>query len=915
MTDSKTGPEESRPLSQEELDALVAAADTGGRQMSGALGTFVLVLAVSWSLFQLWFASPIPFMVNWGVFNDTEARSIHLAFALFLAFAAYPASRSTVQLVLGIGVPLVLTGLFIYGSAGDLPVWVPPLLTLPVIGAILLGSPHDRLPPWEWALAIVAAACALYLFIFYEGIADRVGAPITQDFVVAIIGITLLLEATRRSLGPALTIVASCFLAYTFLGQLMPDIISHKGNSLSEVVNHQWITTEGVFGIALGVSTSFVFLFVLFGSLLDRAGAGNYFIQVAFSLMGHMRGGPAKAAVVSSAMTGLISGSSIANVVTTGTFTIPLMKKVGFSSEKAGAVEVASSVNGQIMPPVMGAAAFLMVEYVGIPYFDVVTHAFLPAVISYIALVYIVHLEAMKAGMEGMERAYTPKPIIQRLIGTAFGIIVICALSFAVYYGMSWIRPTFGNSAGYIVFGFLTAVYVVLLWLSTKYPTPEMSDLDKPGAKLPLPGPTVKSGLHFILPVVVLVWALMVDRLSPGLSAFWATSFMVFILVTQRPLAAILSGEGSRLAGEFAAGITDLIEGLAAGARNMIGIGIATATAGVIVGVVSQTGVGSALADVVEVLSGGNILAILFLTAVLSLILGMGLPTTANYIVVSALLAPVIVTLGQQNGLIVPLIAVHLFVFYFGIMADVTPPVGLASFAAAAVSGGDPIRTGVVAFFYSLRTAALPFLFMFNTELLLIEVGWAQGILVFLIATAAMLLFAAATQGWFLTRNKIWESALLLLVAFSLFRPGFWMDMVVPPHVETAPTEIAEAAAATPEGEDLRLRVLGVNELGDPLEFVALLPLEAGATGEERLENAGVVLVERDGKIIIDDVLYDSAAAKAGLDWDQEVLRVLRPTDQPSKYLMFLPAFLVLGLVIMLQRARAPKPAPATATS
>ncbi|MCX8228159.1 MAG: TRAP transporter fused permease subunit, partial [Sulfitobacter sp.] len=593
--------------------------------------------------------------------------------------------------------------------------------------------------------------------------------------------------------------------------------------------------------------------------------AGNYFIQVAFSLMGHMKGGPAKAAVVSSAMTGLISGSSIANVVTTGTFTIPLMKKVGFSSEKAGAVEVASSVNGQIMPPVMGAAAFLMVEYVGIPYFDVVKHAFLPAVISYIALVYIVHLEALKAGMVGLERPYTPKPILQRLLVSAFIVACICALSFAVYYGMGWLRPAFPNSAGYIIFGALTAVYAALLYVGSKEEPLKLDDPDAPVTRLPMPGPTVRSGLHFILPIVVLVWALMVDRLSPGLSAFWATTYMVFILVTQRPLMAIFRGE-SQFANDVVEGLKDLIDGLIVGARNMIGIGIATATAGIIVGVVSQTGVGSALADVVEILSGGNILAILFLTAILSLILGMGLPTTANYIVVSALLAPVIVTLGQQNGLIVPLIAVHLFVFYFGIMADVTPPVGLASFAAAAVSGGDPIKTGVVAFFYSLRTAALPFLFIFNTELLLINVTMVQGIFVFIVATFAMLLFAAATQGWFLAKNRFYETIALLLIAFTLFRPGFWMDMVFPPYLEEAPAEIVQAAADTPIGQDLRIRVSGVGDLGDPIEFVALLPISTGTTGEEKLEAAGIVTRMDGDKMIIDDVLYDSPASLAGLD-------------------------------------------------
>lgn len=894
-------------LSQEELDELVASADTGGRSAGPFITRLIMVVAIVWSLFQLWIASPLPFMLGWGVFNDTEARSFHLAFALFLAFLAYPAARSPFQLVLAVGVPALLTFLFIYGAKDGTPIWWIPIVGVAVIAAVLLGSPKNRVPPWEWGLAIAGAVASLYIYFAYQGIAQRVGAPILQDFVIAAIGIMVLLEATRRALGPALMIVASCFLIYTFLGPHMPSIIAHKGNNLSEVVNHQWITTEGIFGIALGVSTSFVFLFVLFGSLLDKAGAGNYFIQVAFSLMGHMRGGPAKAAVVSSAMTGLISGSSIANVVTTGTFTIPLMKRVGFNSEKAGAVEVASSVNGQIMPPVMGAAAFLMVEYVGIPYFDVVKHAFLPAVISYIALVYIVHLEAMKANMQGLPRAYEPKPLVAWLISLAFTIAAICALSFAVYYGMGWIRPAFGASAGYVVFALLVAVYVGLLYVSCREARLKMEDPNAPVTKLPVPGPTIRSGLHFLLPVVVLVWSLMIDRLSPGLSAFWAAAFMVFILITQRPIEAMFRGEGD-FGGAVKRGFRELLEGLEAGARNMIGIGIATATAGVIVGAVSQTGVGSALADVVEVLSGGNIMAILVLTAILSLILGMGLPTTANYIVVSALLAPVIVTLGQQNGLIVPLIAVHLFVFYFGIMADVTPPVGLASFAAAAVSGGDPIRTGVVAFFYSLRTAALPFLFIFNTELLLIDVNWAQGIFVFVVSTIAMLLFAAATQGWFLARNRIYETVLLLLVAFTLFRPGFWMDMVVPPFEDVPPAQIEQAFGDAQVGQDIRMTVNGMNAVGDPVTFTALIPVPEGETGADRVLAAGIEWIDNDGKVIIDNVTFDSVAQKAGLDWDQEIVAVKAPAPQPSKYWMFIPALVLLALVVVLQRRRKPVP-------
>ncbi|MEO0762387.1 MAG: TRAP transporter fused permease subunit, partial [Pseudomonadota bacterium] len=439
MSDPTATAPDAKP-SEVDLDELVAAADTGARDPGGAIGTLILCTAVAWSLFQLWIASPLPFELGFGVFGSNEARSIHLAFAVFLAYLAFPAPQSAGSKALALGVPLLIGALFMYGGAGTI-VFVIPVVVASLIAAILLGSPNDRIPPWEWALAIVSALAALYLFLFYDQIADRVGAPITQDLVAGVIGLLLLLEAARRALGPALVVVATVFLAYSFLGPFMPSIIAHKGNSLNEVINHHWITTEGVFGIALGVSTDFVFLFVLFGSLLDKAGAGNYFIQVAFSLMGHMRGGPAKAAVVSSAMTGLISGSSIANVVTTGTFTIPLMKKVGFKAEKAGAVEVASSVNGQIMPPVMGAAAFLMVEYVGIPYFEVVKHAFVPALISYIALVYIVHLEAMKAGMKGMERAYTPKPLVQWLMGLCIGIAALCALSFAVYYLMGWIRP------------------------------------------------------------------------------------------------------------------------------------------------------------------------------------------------------------------------------------------------------------------------------------------------------------------------------------------------------------------------------------------------------------------------------------------------------------------------------------------
>ncbi|MEC9482446.1 MAG: TRAP transporter fused permease subunit, partial [Halomonas sp.] len=439
--------------SSSELEELVAASDTGSRKLGGVPNKILLGTAAAWSLFQLWIASPLPFMAGFGIFSATEARSIHLAFALFLAYLAYPA---------------------------------------------LQRSPRDRVPVTDWVLAVVAAFTGAYLYIFYEQLSQRPGAPILQDVIVAVVGLVLLLEATRRALGPPLMIVAIVFIVYSLAGPYMPGMLAHGGVSLEALANHQWLTTQGVFGIALGVSTSFVFLFVLFGALLDKAGAGNYFIKVAFSLLGHYRGGPAKAAVVASGMTGLISGSSIAHTVPTGTFTIPMMKRVGFSAEKAGAVEVASSVNGQIMPPVMGAAAFLMVEYVGISYVEVIKHAFLPAVISYIALAYIVHLEALKAGMQGLESSNPPKPLLRKLMGFLAGLIALMALSFGVYYGLGWLKPVLGAATPWVAAVVLAVVYVGLLKVGSKYPELEEDDPNDENVKLPQTRPTVMVGLHYI---------------------------------------------------------------------------------------------------------------------------------------------------------------------------------------------------------------------------------------------------------------------------------------------------------------------------------------------------------------------------------------------------------------------------------
>ena len=846
--------------------AEVLQTETGGRAATGTAAKILFVVPLLWSLFQLWIASPLPYIVEFGVFNSTEARSIHLAFAAFLAFAAYPMIR---------------------------------------------GRNVDHVPIYDWVLALAAAFAASYLYLFYDQLATRPGSPITQDLIIALGGLVLLLEATRRALGLPLTIVAGVFLIYALAGPYMPDVISHKGASLSKLSSHMWLGTEGVFGVALGVSTSFVFLFVLFGALLERAGAGNYFIQVAYAMLGHMRGGPAKAAVVSSGLSGVISGSSIANVVTTGTFTIPLMKRVGFPATKAGAVEVAASTNGQLTPPIMGAAAFLMVEYVGISYLEVIKHAILPALISYVALIYIVHLEACKLKMKGIERPNRPT-LAQRMLNWVVILIGLSALTFIVYYGIGWLKVVLGEAAVWVLGPLLLFVYIALVWYSTRFPELAQDDPESSMDTLPDVGPTVKTGLYFLLPVVVLVWCLTVERFSPQLSAFWATVFMIFIVVTQQPLKAFFRKKGHFLA-ETKTGLVDLTLSLVTGARNMVGIGVATATAGIVVGTVTLTGIGLVMTQFVEFISGGNLLLMLIFTAIISLILGMGLPTTANYIVVSTLMAPVIVTLGAQSGLLVPLIAVHLFVFYFGILADDTPPVGLAAYAAAAISGADPIRTGVQGFTYDIRTAILPFMFIFNTQLLLIGLtGWVDLLVTVASAVTAMLVFSAATQGYWFTKSYKWESALLLLITFTLFRPGYWWDMVYPATQDKPGTEVIEHIENVPAGESMVVQASGMSLSGDEVSTYLSLELPAAESPEARLASAGLEVSRQDDTMVVDFVGYGSQAENAGVSFGWTIDAVQVENERPPKELMFIPALILLGLVAFGQlRRRTPEEASA----
>ena len=860
------------PLSETELQEMVASNDGGARNPEGAVAMLITVVAVVWSLYQVLLASPLAnYILPGDLINNS--RQIHLAFAVFLAFMAYP---------------------------------------------MLKSSPRGHVPVHDWVLGLAGTFLALYGYFFYAKIVNNGGLADHTDKWMALAGLLILFEGARRALGPAMAIIATIFLCYVFFGasDWIPEVIRWKGASLQKAMSHMWITSEGVFGIALGVSTKFVFLFVLFGALLDKAGAGNYFIKMAFGALGHLRGGPAKAAVLGSAATGLISGSSIANVVTTGTFTIPLMKRVGFTSEKAGAVEVASSVNGQIMPPVMGAAAFLMVEYVGISYVEVITHAFLPAAISYIALVYIVHLEAVKQNLPTLgDRVVS----LGRTIGGMFVFFAgFAGLCYGVKYPVGWIVAMVPDGSGLILSGLLIAAYIALLWLAAQAPDLELDDPNSEDVRLPDVGEIYKAGLYFLLPIVVLVYFLMIEQKSPGLSAFWATALLFVILITQRPLKTIFRGQ-SETANAMRAGLVDLLDGLIAGARNMIGIALATAMAGVIVGTVTLTGVGQVMAGLVEFVSGGNLVLMLVFVGILSLILGMGLPTTANYIVVSSLMAGVVVELGAQSGLIVPLIAVHLFVFYFGIMADVTPPVGLASFAAAAISGGDAIRTGITAFFYSLRTVALPFVFIFNTNLLLIDVTVTQGIITFIVATIAILVFTAGTMGWFLTKNRIYESVALVLVAFALFRPDYFMNRIQPPFEMVEPANLEQALGRAAPGQDLRIVVAGPDFIsGEPKETTLVVSVTEAKDGAALLRDHGLVLVPEGAKVLLEEPMFGTpfSGTMQGYDFYGDtpvtVTTVKAPTAQWPQELLFIPAFVLLGLIALLQRARLGRQTPAS---
>ncbi len=741
------------------------------RNLTGIHLKIVASIAIIWSLFQLWYASPFPFMFNIGMFKGLPARAIHLGFALILAFLIYPISKG------------------------------------------------KKISIFDILISITAASSCFYIYFFYDQLVDRGGVllnvTIVENFnlpielIIGSCGILILLEATRRAIGLPLVIIAICFLLFSYFGRYAPDIISHGGLSLNRLVGFQWLDQEAIFGIPIGVSVDFIFLFVLFGALLETAGGGKYFLDLAFAMVGKMRGGPAKAAILGSGMTGLISGSSIANTVTTGTFTIPIMKKTGFSKEKAGAIEVSSSVNGQIMPPVMGAAAFVMASFIGVTYFEVVKHAFLPAIISYIALFYISHLEALKLNLKGMDDTDVPN-----------------------------LRRTF------------------------------------------------LSGIHFLIPIFVLIYTLVYLRFTASYSIFFAT----VTLITVNLISLIFKNNNSKYA--LKEWFNQTIVGFQKGAINMVAVGIAIATAGIIVGAVGSTGLSTNLIIVIESIAKDNVTILLFLTIILCLLLGMGLPTTANYVVVASLMATVLVDVGNASGFIFPLIAVHLFVFYFGLMADVTPPVGLASYAAAGISGGDPLKTGAQAFWYSLRTGILPIVFLFNHELLLIGIEniW-HALTVIATSLIGILVFTSATQGWFINKLKWYEIIIFLIISISLLSPDFALNKFFPKYnyqdidkinlLKLDSTKEIQIKVTRPSlyGERYKLFVISKNSFED----------------HYTLEDYGIILTKKDDKIVIDNLNWNGKAKKNGFEIGDYISEFkIENADRPSKNIIYPIAILLL---------------------
>lgn len=651
------------------------------RDVRGWVGWGIAGIAIVFSLFQL-------YQMGFGLMPAQNLRAVHLAFVLALIFLLYPTMKS----------------------------W-----------------DMSRLSILDALLAAAAISGPLYFYINFNQMVMRAGAETATDLFMGAVTIVALLEGTRRAIGPVLPAIAIVFMAYAYLGPYMPELIAHRGYTPERIIRHLYPTTEGVFGIPLAVASTFVFLFVLFGAVMQRTGISDYLTRVAMAGLGHYKGGPAKSAVLASAMMGSFSGSSTANVATTGTLTIPLMKRVGFRPESAGGVETAASTTGQFVPPVMGAAAFVMVEITGIPYVQIIQAALLPALLDLAGIIFCVHMHALKHKIHGLPRNELP--------------------------------PFF---------------------------------------------PTLLSQIYLLIPIIGLILMLTVLRYTPTMAAFWAIPIALLISLVARNTIIVWRAVRVQLRGgdpfegieealdrqrseiavkkEDTQGATsvgglfgkawgdwfkDMVKALEEGARQAIPISAACATAGIIIGIITLTGLGLRMQSILLTLSGGELWAALVFTALGSIILGLGVPTTANYIIMATLMAPALVQLE------VPLLAAHLFVFYFGILADTTPPVGLGAYVAAGIARAGPIRTSVEGFKFSITAFIIPFMFVYNPQLILLG-DWEWLELIWLVASGMVGVYALAVmkEGWWLTRANVIERIVITFGAILLIQPSVWVDIV-----------------------------------------------------------------------------------------------------------------------------------------
>ncbi|MBU1208496.1 MAG: TRAP transporter permease [Proteobacteria bacterium] len=616
------------------------------RQFRGTMAFVIMTLGVIWSLFQLW-TGGIEVMVA------MRQRAIHLMFTEIFIFLLYPMRKE----------------------------WVNSRLAF-VFDVILAG---------------LSAATGIYIFHQYEVLTMRIGLITTPDLVLGTIATVLLIESTRRVIGPVMPGIAIVFLLYAYFGRYAPGIIDHRGYTLSRIVSQMYLTTEGIYGLVLGVSATFIYLFVLFGSFLKVSGGGQMFIDLAYSLFGKVRGGPAKVAVVASGLFGTVSGSAAANVVGTGTFTIPLMKSIGYRPHFAGAVEAVASSGGQLMPPIMGAAAFIMSEILQIPYIKICLHALLPALLYYFCAFIMVDLEAAKTGLKGV-----------------------------------------------------------------------------PPGELPRARQILRERGLLLLPIPVLIYFLAVEQVTPMKAAFWAiiTTFGLIAAHHVLNLRREMQTQSISPRGFLQAGVSLIRETSGAmedAAKGTLIVATACATAGIVIGVTNLTGLGLKLSGILVDLSHGNLLALLVLTMIASIILGMGLPTTACYILLAVLAAPALIKIG-----IIP-IAAHLFVFYFGIISAITPPVAGAAYAAAPIAGVGPMKIGFTACRLGIAAFILPYMWVYGSALLLIgePLKVALGVVTSVIGIAAC---ACAIQGYLLRPVSMLERILLLMAALFLIKPGWITD-------------------------------------------------------------------------------------------------------------------------------------------